>query len=112
MPTDYSTFFNRFPSDVRERFEKTLVEAVRQGREQLDRFTEAQMVEAIKQALLCGDFTKLVVAGDPAGTHRQTVVYIPFKRVEELESEIARLKEVIADISSCGQIATAVVEGS
>lgn len=98
MPTDYSTVFNRFPSDVRERFEKTLAEAVRQGHEQLDRFTEAQMVEAIKQALLCGDFTKLVVAGDPAGMHRQAVVYIPFKRVEELESEIVWLKARIAEL--------------
>lgn len=94
-PPDYNAAFAQFTPEARERFEKTLAEIVRQGREQLEKFTESQMVEAMKQALLSGDFKTLVVANTPTGTHTQAVVYIPFAREQELESEIRRLTDLL-----------------
>lgn len=54
--------------------------------EQLD---EKQIAEAIRQAMLSGDFTKLV-CGD-----KQAIRYLPYQGVEDLRSENQRLKNLL-----------------
>lgn len=46
----------------------------------VESLTQKQLAEAIKQALLSGDFTRFVQAGNGA----QAVIYIPFQGVEAL----------------------------
>lgn len=58
----------------------------------VEKLTEQQVANAIKQAILAGDFTKyLIVSAD-----KQTIVYQPFRECEELREENARLKEQLA----------------
>ena len=55
--------------------------------------TEAQLADAVKQAIACGDFRRLVRAGDNA----QSVVYIPFAREQELLERIRGLERALRD---------------
>lgn len=57
----------------------------------VEKLTREQFVEAIKQAIQCGDFTRLVRADDNA----QQVIYIPFKREQELLNKIEELEEAL-----------------
>lgn len=59
-----------------------------------DNLTREQLADAILQAIAAGDFCRYV---DVDHT-RQTVTYIPFREVESLKSEIARLKEEISEL--------------
>jgi len=54
----------------------------------IENLTREQVAEALKQAILCGDFTRFVQADSNA----QQVVYIPYKREQELLNEIKDLK--------------------
>lgn len=60
-----------------------------------ERLTEKQIADAIRQALLAGDFTMHVVAE----TGAQTVTYIPYQGVEELRDEVRRLKSLIESLT-------------
>jgi hypothetical protein len=53
----------------------------------VEHLTREQLAEALKQAVACGDFIRLI---DPAGG--QQVTYIPYRREQELKAEIAKLK--------------------
>lgn len=46
--------------------------------------TEQQVCEAFKQAIACGDFERLVVAGSGA----QAVHYLPFREFERKDAEL------------------------
>jgi len=71
--------------------EKATMELVEKHLLAADNLTKEQLANAIGQALLSGDFIKLVVAS----TGAQCVIYIPFAREQELQQEIARLKPVV-----------------
>lgn len=63
-----------------ENFDNTLAEFVKKHNLAVEELTERQLAEAIRQAIECGDFTRLVRV-DNGG---QQVVYIPFTREQEL----------------------------
>lgn len=50
---------------------------------------EKQIAEAVRQAILAGDFDKLVCAD------KQAIRYIPYQGVEDLRSENQRLKSLL-----------------
>lgn len=54
----------------------------------IEKLTEQQTADAIKQAILAEDFTTLVL---PDGEQR--VVYIPFRQVQTLKARIFALEE-------------------
>ncbi len=67
--------------------------------------TESQFVEALRQALLAGDFVKYCTVGKSTTVdgrfiyqHLQTVTYEPFREVERLKARIAELEEKITDL--------------
>lgn len=68
--------------------EKALAELIQAHCLAVEELTEKQFVEAIRQACACGDFQRLVRAGDGA----QSVVYIPFAREQELRARIDELE--------------------
>ena len=51
-----------------------------------EQLTENQLVEAMRQALACGDFQRLV------SPHGQAVVYLPFSREQHLQARIEELE--------------------
>ncbi len=55
----------------------------------IEELTTKQLVEAFTQALAAGDFQRLVTADRSS----QQVIYIPFARQQQLEAEIAVLKD-------------------
>jgi hypothetical protein len=66
---------------------------------EIERLTNEQFVEAITQAIRCGDFMRLVhIAGNS-----QAVTYEPFRKVRELEARISELEAEVDDLrASCG----------
>lgn len=86
-------------------FQKLLDEAVRKlvydYSIQIENLTEQQTVSALRQAIECGDFQRLI---SPTG---QQVVYEPFRReheslaqIGELTEENQRLRGLIAELES------------
>jgi len=59
---------------------------------EIERLTNEQFVEAVTQAIRCGDFMRFVIV-DRGG---QAVTYEPFRRVQELQ---ARIKELEAEVA-------------
>lgn len=57
----------------------------------VERLTEAQFVDALKQALASGDFMRHIQVGSSA----QAVTYVPFREVEALRSRIRELEAEI-----------------
>jgi hypothetical protein len=53
--------------------------------------TRTQFLEALKQAVACGDFLRHV----KVDTCSQAVTYLPYRREQELKSRIAELEDVI-----------------
>jgi len=76
-------------------FEKKLEDLIRRYNLAVAELTENQFVSALRQAIACGDFTRLIRQEDSA----QSVVYVPFAREQELRSRIARLER---RLSACG----------
>lgn len=58
-----------------------------------EKFDERQLAEALRQALLAGDFTKYIREGDFA----QQIVYLPYQEVDRLRSENYRLRELLKE---------------
>lgn len=79
MPPDWS--------DIREKIE----EFVEQHAIQVEALTKRQMAEAIRQALMCGDFVRYIRVTDYA----QQIVYLPYAREQELESRIKTLESIL-----------------
>ena len=65
-----------------------LEKLVRQHNLAVEKLTERQFVEALKQMIAAGDFVKYVRADDNA----QTVSYEPFREVEMLRTALAELR--------------------
>lgn len=72
---------------------KTIERLVAEKNIAVDNLTREQFAEAITQAIQCGDFTRCVVRD----SDRQHVSYIPFRKEQELQAEIDRLNEIIAN---------------
>lgn len=89
----------------------------------IERLTEAQFVQALKQALASGDFETQVVCNPvikeplpwngefkPSDasfqvTHTQSVTYEPFRRVTELEARITELEQQLAAATEQARVA-------
>lgn len=78
-----------------ERAHKVITDAIQKYNLAVEGLTEEQFVNALKQAINCGDFKRLVRQGDNA----QQIIYIPFEREQALISRIRKLEEFI---DSCG----------
>ena len=77
---------------VMERLAKAHVEAV-------DKLTREQFIEAMAQAIECGDFMRHVIVGETVAvgnsmtcSHRQGVSYVPYREVERLKARIRELE--------------------
>jgi len=57
----------------------------------IEGLTGQQIAEAVRQAIQCGDFTRLVRTNDGG----QTVVYLPFTTAEIQASRISRLEAAL-----------------
>lgn len=57
-----------------------------------ENLTQDQVASALKQAILAGDFQRLI-----SSSGGQTVVYLPFARVQELEGRIRELEHELED---------------
>lgn len=58
--------------------------------------TERQIAHTILQMLACGEFTRYLVIN----SDKQTVVYLPYKREQELLSEIEELKLKLSELTT------------
>lgn len=81
----------RFPEIANE----MLTQLVRKNMLAIEEFTEAQFVEALKQAIASGDFQRYVTR-DSA----QRVIYIPFQETTRLRTENQKLREALERIVS------------
>jgi hypothetical protein len=76
-------------SDRMAIFSKAVEEAAEEAFKAQSTLTKEQFVEALMQAIKCGDFVRYVRAGD----HAQQVVYLPFQREQELEGNVEQLEQ-------------------
>ncbi len=97
-----------------EAFERVASRAAKELSAAENAFTEAQFVEAVKQAVACGDFVKYCTVGKSAVVdgrftyeHRQAVSYEPFREAERLKARIRELESQLAE--SEGRIANALL---
>lgn len=72
---------------IQERIEEAISKVAKEHIHLADKLTEKQFCNAMKQALACGDFQRLIRSDGS-----QSVVYIPYARERELLSEISMLK--------------------
>jgi hypothetical protein len=72
-------------------FEKLSEEFVRKHDLAVAELTEKQLAATFRQALECGEFTRLVRVTDGG----QSVIYIPFDREQALEARVAELKQQV-----------------
>lgn len=80
-----------------DQFYAKLKELVRANNLAAEALTEEQLVEAIRQAILAGDFQRNV------SEYGQQVVYIPYREVERLKAKLSILErdmERIADLAN------------
>lgn len=71
-------------------FKSALEELIRKHSSAVEDLTEKQFAEAIRQAIACGDFQRLVVT---TGEGAQRVLYIPFAEQARLQARIQELEE-------------------
>jgi Trk K+ transport system NAD-binding subunit len=83
--------------EARKKFEALLADAAKQYNIAHEKFTKKQVMEALKQALLCGEFIRYVNVDNDA----QQVVYIPFAREAELQNRIYELEKRLRNTSCC-----------
>lgn len=63
-----------------------------------EKLTRAQFKDAIIYAIECGDFLReCVVDPEDGNKFKQTVTYVPFRRVVELENRIKELEQAYRD---------------
>ena len=77
---------NRQIQEIRKRLDEATRKMVFEYSIRIEKLTEEQTVSALRQAIECGDFQRLV------SPHGQQVVYEPFRREQELLARIARLE--------------------
>ncbi len=87
-------------TDIEQSFNDTLQKLVRNYQLAEQSLTEKQLVEAIRQSLVCGDFIKYVRVQDGG----QNIVYLPYSnemylraKIDGLEMEVKELKTRLGD---------------
>lgn len=76
---------------MHEQFRVATEKLVREHQIAIEGLTEQQLVSALKQAIQCGDFQRLVVGTSDA----QQVIYVPYVREQELEARVKALEECL-----------------
>lgn len=84
---------NEYMTRFSEELSKATEELIREHNIACEELTKEQLASAFKQAVVCGDFVRMVQSGSRA----QAVVYMPFAREQELLNEIEELKEKLKD---------------
>lgn len=84
---------------------------VRKFNIEIEGLTEKQVAEAFKQAIAAGGFEVKVYAGYDVGgsdnlTHTQAVIYLPGRRVAELEERVAVLNAEVVRLQEALNNAT------
>lgn len=74
--------------------DKAVNDLVAKHRIAINDLTERQVADAIKQAILAGDFKRYMRCDD----YGQIVVYLPYDGVESLRAENARLKTELQEL--------------
>ncbi len=90
-PTTITNFQPTYTPEMKamyEQFRVAVEKLVREHTIQIAGLTEQQLVSALKQAIQCGDFQRLVVGTSDA----QQVIYVPYAREQELEARIKDLE--------------------
>lgn len=72
---------------------QTLTRLVRESNLAVEILTEEQLVEAIRQAIAAGDFQRNVTSDG-----RQSVVYLPWREVERLQTKYNELLYAVARV--------------
>lgn len=70
-------------------------DVVRRVASEQEKLTEEQFIEAMRQAVACGDFERLCLQPSWDGEnfiHKQAVTYMPYRKVQELQSRIEELE--------------------
>ena len=69
--------------------------------------TKAQFKEALKQAIMCGDFLLCVDADGPASglSRRQQMVYIPYRDAHRLQRRVNELEALLSAVCDCARAA-------
>lgn len=78
-------------NDVKTKIDEAIEKAVREHNIAIESLTERQTCEAFKQAIVCGDFQRLVIHNSGA----QQVIYLPFAREQELMRRIRELEDAL-----------------
>lgn len=85
-------------------FQKAMDEAIDKAVNEYNlkvaQLTKEQFIDALKQAIACGDFKRHVVAGRDIGdlNHSQQVIYLPYAREQYLLNQIEELKTRITEM--------------
>jgi len=93
-------------STIEAEMKKVVDQATKDRPELVAALTRDQLAEALRQALECGDFQRLVIApkiivhklDDVVFEHRQTVTYIPAREVSSLKARVAELEELLSEV--------------
>lgn len=103
MP-DYSFQPAQEDSPCKEAFMRVVNAVAKERAAAEDKLTEQQFIEALRQALACGDFVRHICVDNGS----QCVTYMPFRneetsraRIEELErqlSEACRIADIAPDV--------------
>ena len=100
MRVDYSFRPPIVDADFQAAFQRVSEALVAERSAAESKLTEQQFIEAMRQALACGDFMRFVVAhSDQSG-----VTYVPFReharlraRIRELEDKLAKIGELLKE---------------
>lgn len=72
--------------------QKAIDDLVREQNLAIENLTKEQVSEVLRQMFACGDIIRHVVCDGP---YRQSVIYVPYARAQELESRIKYLEETL-----------------
>jgi len=85
-PKYNNEFRAEFYGGAWDSFQKQLAELIEQNQIATENLTKDQFISAVKQAVACGDFTRLVTP-----TSGQAVVYHPYSQIQILKDKIEGL---------------------
>jgi len=83
----------RFEQNAPDQLGPAIEKLARRCNLAIEGLTEEQLAEAIKQAILCGDFQRHVITGTTA----QSVVYLPYATERGLRGRVAALEATLDD---------------
>lgn len=85
--------------------DKHVADLVRKHALAIENLTEQQLVTVLRQLIASGDIQRHVSSQSSITKHDQQVMYVPYAREQQLETEIARLKEALQNLSNaCSQM--------